>query len=338
MIVGLPVFADNPEDPHSSLSHLYDMTIPGGLVDGPVYGSIFASLKGLRLFEEDEYAEFQSDVAVYHDDVGDYSTNEPTMDGTACLIYYLASLDKGSKATAHTVDSEGAIVRGNTQEKKIALVFTGHEFGDGGHIVADTLKAHNIHGSFFFTGDFYRNEKFKPIIKQLVADGNYLGAHSDKHLLYNKWDSERTLNVTEKQFKKDLRANYAEMAKFGIAKEDAPYFIPPFEWYNRDITLWTYQEGLTLFNFTSGTLSHTDYTTPDMGKRYHGNAEIWQSIKLYEENNGLNGFILLIHIGSDPSRSEKFYNELDELIIEMHEKGYEFVRIDELLDKPYQEK
>ena len=338
MIVGLPVHADTPSDPHSSLTHLYDMTIPGGLVDGPVYGSIFASLKGLRLFEEDEYAEFQSDVAVYHDDVGDYSTNEPTMDGTACLIYYLSSLDKGTKASTPIVDSEGAIVRGNPQEKKIALIFTGHEFGDGGQIIADTLKAHNVKGSFFFTGDFYRNEKFKPFIKQMIADGNYLGAHSNKHLLYNKWDSERTLNITEKQFKNDLRANYAEMAKFGIKKEDAPYFIPPYEWYNKDITLWAYQEGLTLFNFSSGTLSHTDYTTPDMGKRYHGNAEIWQSIKLYEENNGMNGFILLIHIGSDPLRSEKFYNDLDELIIEMHAKGYEFVRIDELLNKKYQER
>ena len=30
---------------------------------------------------------------VYHDDAGDYSTNEPTMDGTASLIYYLSSLN-----------------------------------------------------------------------------------------------------------------------------------------------------------------------------------------------------------------------------------------------------
>jgi hypothetical protein len=33
---------------------------------------------------------------VYHDDVGDYSTNEPTMDGTASLIYLLAAMDAES--------------------------------------------------------------------------------------------------------------------------------------------------------------------------------------------------------------------------------------------------
>ena len=65
--------------------------IDGGLVDGPVNGNIFSSLIGITLSHADEYAAFQSGLAVYHDDAGDYSTNEPTMDGTASLIYLLAS-------------------------------------------------------------------------------------------------------------------------------------------------------------------------------------------------------------------------------------------------------
>ncbi len=28
---------------------------------------------------------------VYHDDAGDYSTDEPTMDGTASLVYLMAA-------------------------------------------------------------------------------------------------------------------------------------------------------------------------------------------------------------------------------------------------------
>ena len=60
-------------------------------MDGPVYGSIYNNLIGITLYAEDEYAPFQSSLAVYHDDYGDYSTNEPTMDGTASLIYLLAA-------------------------------------------------------------------------------------------------------------------------------------------------------------------------------------------------------------------------------------------------------
>jgi endoglucanase len=92
MVYGLPSYGDTPVDPHSSFTHVGKYPIDGGLVDGPVYTSIFNSLLGLTLANEDEYASFQSELAVYHDDVGDYSTNEPTMDGTASLIYLLAAM------------------------------------------------------------------------------------------------------------------------------------------------------------------------------------------------------------------------------------------------------
>ena len=91
MIYGLPSWGDTPTDPHSAFTHLKNYPIDGGLIDGPVYGSIYKNLIGITLYQPDEYAAFQSDLAVYHDDYGDYSTNEPTMDGTASLIYLLAA-------------------------------------------------------------------------------------------------------------------------------------------------------------------------------------------------------------------------------------------------------
>jgi hypothetical protein len=91
MVYGLPSWGDTPTDPHSAFTHLKNYPIDGGLVDGPVYTSIYKSLIGIQLYNTDEYAAYQSDLAVYHDDYGDYSTNEPTMDGTASLIYLLAA-------------------------------------------------------------------------------------------------------------------------------------------------------------------------------------------------------------------------------------------------------
>lgn len=90
MVYGLPEHGDTPVDPHSAFTRIKKYPINGGLVDGPVYTSIFKSLIGISLTRSDDYAKFQSDLAVYHDDLGDYSTNEPTMDGTASLIYLLA--------------------------------------------------------------------------------------------------------------------------------------------------------------------------------------------------------------------------------------------------------
>lgn len=84
---------DTPTDPHSAFTELHNLPVDGGLVDGPVYTKIFDGLIGITLYNEDVYADFQSDLAVYHDDYGDYSTNEPTMDGTASLVYLLAAVE-----------------------------------------------------------------------------------------------------------------------------------------------------------------------------------------------------------------------------------------------------
>src|SRR5690606_15540186 len=98
MICGLPGVDDSPMFPHSSYTVLQGVTTYGGLVDGPVYSSIYSSLIGIALTREDEYAAWNNGKAVYHDDIGDYSTNEPTMDGTASLSFYLAWLENKGRS------------------------------------------------------------------------------------------------------------------------------------------------------------------------------------------------------------------------------------------------
>lgn len=212
------------------------------------------------------------------------------------------------------------------------MVFTGDEFGDGGNDIARTLAEQKIKASFFFTGRFYGNNLFSAVIKKLKSAGHYLGAHSDQHLLYCDWSKRDSLLVTKKQFQSDLRQNYAAMKKYGIEKAKAKYFLPPYEWYNDTIAAWTKEMGLQLINFTPGTLSHADYTTP-ADKNYRSNDVIFKSVTNYEQAKpaGLNGFILLVHIGTDPKRREKFYSRLNELLNYAKEKNYRFCRIDELL-------
>ena len=88
-----------------------------------------------------------------------------------------------------------------------------------------------------------------------------------------------------------------------------------------------------MVNYTPGTRTNADYTFPEMGNSYRSNQEIFQSILDYEKKNpnGLNGFMLLLHIGTDPKRIEKFYDKLPELIQYFKSSGYELVKINELL-------
>ena len=90
MFTAIPQHRDYPVDVHTSIWKLSGVEVPGGLIDGPIYQSIQKQLLGLELTRPDPYRHIQNDHVVYHDDIGDYSTNEPTMDGTAGAIYLMA--------------------------------------------------------------------------------------------------------------------------------------------------------------------------------------------------------------------------------------------------------
>jgi peptidoglycan/xylan/chitin deacetylase (PgdA/CDA1 family) len=228
-------------------------------------------------------------------------------------------------------DDDG-IVRADTSLRRMSLIFTGGSFADGGEHIRRVLRDEGVKAGFFFTGDFYRTPEFAGVIRGLAADGHYLGAHSDKHLLYCPWEDRNKTLVSREEFRADIEANLRELERFGVARAEARLFIPPYEWYNHDIAAWAHEIGLVLFNFTPGTSSNADYTTPSMPE-YLSSQTIYDRILDYEKKDpyGLNGFILLIHIGTGPERTDKFYLRLGDLIRELKARGYALVRIDELL-------
>ena len=124
-------------------------------------------------------------------------------------------MSKVQNAEAMSWDN-GGINRADRSEKKLTLVFTSDGYIDGYETIKNTLKKHGIKGAFFFTGNFYRNEDCREVVKGLKKDGHYLGPHSDKHLLWCPWDKRDSLLVDKVQLYKDIMDNYAEMARFGI--------------------------------------------------------------------------------------------------------------------------
>ena len=90
---------------------------------------------------------------------------------------------------------------------------------------------------------------------------------------------------------------------------------------------------MILINFTPGTYSNADYTGEEM-KNFRSSEFIYNKILEYEEKDpcGLNGFLLLMHIGAGPGRKDKFFLRLDDLLTELESRGYSFLRVDKLLD------
>ena len=228
---------------------------------------------------------------------------------------------------------QGGITRGPTDAKRIAIVFTGHGYAEGTDTILGELLRHHGHGSFFLTGAFLTNRQFTPFVRNMERGGHYVGPHSDGHLLYCEWNTARTTLVSHDVFCTDLATNLAKLPKsYRKSATSLRFFLPPFEHYNSEIASWSADLGLTLINYTPGTRSNADYTG-EADANFVSSQKIFDSIlkREREDPHGLNGFILLLHVGSGPGRTDKFHYRFGELLDQLAGKGYKFVRVDELL-------
>jgi peptidoglycan/xylan/chitin deacetylase (PgdA/CDA1 family) len=329
MVIGVPANGRHASRPHHLFYKLANHLPVGGIVDGPVSKKINDSLK-FEAFEDPELERFQSDVCVYHDQFADFSTNEPIIDGTISLLLLL---HVWSPEPTVIREPHGAIIRGDTSKKKIALVFTGDTYANCAEPILDTLNVRGIPAGFFLTGNFARNPKFRSAIERMCAEGHYLGPHSDAHPLYCDWNNRDQTLISEAEFNKDLSANLTALRSFGALEPGQPAFlIPPYEWYNRDQVNWSKEAGVTLINFTPGSGANRDYA-PEGDRAFVPSAKLGDDILAYEKSapHGLNGFILLFHVGAE--RQDLFHPQLGPLCDELLSRGYEFVRIDQLLSR-----
>ena len=228
---------------------------------------------------------------------------------------------------------EGCIIRGSRSDRLLSLVFTGHEYGEGASAILDALTDKKINASFFLTGAYLAHTQYNESVKRMVEEGHYLGPHSDAHLLYCSWDKTKQTLVSKATFLADLTANQQKIARQHPGTQNlSRFFLPPYEHFNSEIARWTAEAGYTLINYTPGTLSHADYTE-EGASNFVSSEAIFNSILAYESRNpqGLNGFILLMHVGAGPRRADKFYLRLPALLDILAAKGYRFVRVDELL-------
>ncbi|MGL5318605.1 MAG: polysaccharide deacetylase family protein, partial [Bacteroidales bacterium] len=189
--------------------------------------------------------------------------------------------------------------------------------------VLKSLSKARIKGSFFLTGNCIRLHGDK--VREIIRQGHTLAPHSDRHLLYADWADRTKTLVSRDSVERDVLDNLKEMQRIGVDPSEVTYFMPPYEYSNRETNSWVKNIGLEVVSFTPGTLTNADFTIPSM-KSYRTSDEIFAHVEQFEResDNGLNGAILLIHPGVHPERPDPFYKRLDKLIKLLKKRGYTF--------------
>lgn len=227
-------------------------------------------------------------------------------------------------ANAQVVDRHGLTY--NLGDEAVHIVFSADSTFEGGHYALDALHSAGATASFFFTGNFLRRPENAPVIRRAVAEGHYVGPHSDGHILLADWDKARTPLVTPDSLLRDLAQNFIELRRFGVNPDSARYVLPPFEWA-APIHAQTYRSaGYIPLGLTPGIETYADYTTPDM--TYYRSAEyLWHQLTDYVNEHPINGSVFIIHLGTDDARKDKLWRKLPEILHFLKQKDYKIQKL-----------
>jgi peptidoglycan/xylan/chitin deacetylase (PgdA/CDA1 family) len=219
----------------------------------------------------------------------------------------------------------GAIVRGPQNRPRISIVFSCRETDDGSAVILQALREHHAKASFFVSSDFMSWPLNASFIKGAYGEGHFVGPQSDN------WDEFNKIGAHVNTYG-PVEEHLSLLTEAGVSRSEMRFFLPTSDQLNSTAVEHGREYGMSMITGTPGTLSLRT-TTVEAAKGFVSSQSILESILNRERSskNGLNGFQLLFQLDSGARQSDKFYARFAELLDALQNRGYEFVRLDELL-------
>jgi peptidoglycan/xylan/chitin deacetylase (PgdA/CDA1 family) len=258
-------------------------------------------------------------------------TNPPPKLAASALTT-AADVETAKKVAPEPVTfKSGAVMRGSTNRARLAIMFSCREADAAAAATVEALKTQPVKASFFVTKDFLLQPANRLLVQSMLAQGHYVGLQSDTWTALSNTNPDFASKLNP-ALPAEVESHLAQLAAFGLKRKDVSYFLPTLDQLNPATAERARAWGLTMVAGTPGTLSFATATTEGTPQFASSQVILESILKAERENGGLNGFLLLFPLDSGARRSDKFYHRFGELISNLHERGYEFVRVDQLLD------
>jgi peptidoglycan/xylan/chitin deacetylase (PgdA/CDA1 family) len=225
-----------------------------------------------------------------------------------------------------------SVERAYPEQKKVALTFDAGS--DDAHTleILAILKQFNLHCTLFLTGNFM--QKHKDLVRQMVEDGHEIANHTFTHPHLTTY-TENYNHLTRAEVDRPFLQN--ELVKtdslfFQISgKHLKPYWRAPYGEYNPEILTWAAEVGYLHIRWTTDFDTY-DWVVDESSKLYRTPEQVYEHfISVDDEHpNGLNGVIVLMHLGSHRNGNHVF-EALPKLIETIRARGYEVGSISDLL-------
>jgi len=257
-------------------------------------------------------------------------------DGKIVALENIA-LTSGPPPAAHLTKD---LSRGKTTRKQVALTFDGGSTDNATQPILDILKENNLQVTIFLTGSFI--QKFPEMTRRIVQEGHEVGNHMWNHphlTTYAADKSNASLPNVTREFLQDQLLRTANLFAEVTGVKMAPFWRAPYGEHNAEIRQWAAELGYRHVGWTRGrnwqeSLDTMDWVADTTSKAYHTSEKILSHLLnlANEETAGLNGGIILTHLGSHRQDGDHFYTVLPRLISGLREKNYALVKISELAE------
>lgn len=189
-----------------------------------------------------------------------------------------------------------------TDKKQIALTFDGAWGNEDTATLLDILERTGVHATFFFTGEWISH--YPEDVKTILAKGHEVGNHSENH--------KQMSQLSKEQCKEELQKVHDKVKE--LTGLEMNLFRPPFGDYDDTVIEAANELGYHVIQWDVDSLDWKDY----------GCDSIIHTVTTHKHLG--NGSIILMHNGAKYTK-----DALEQMITELKNQGYEFVKVSELI-------
>jgi peptidoglycan/xylan/chitin deacetylase (PgdA/CDA1 family) len=230
------------------------------------------------------------------------------------------------------------ITRGDRTRMELSITFDGGYKATEAIEILNTLRQKGIKTTIFLTGLFIK--RHPGITRLIVLDGHEVGNHTMNHphlTEYERTFRQKTLPWVDRELLLKELKGAEEAFREATGRSMAPLWRAPYGEVNAELRAWAFSEGYLHIGWTYDRASRQSLDTLDWvyDKKsgfYLSSSEIKDRIVNFgREGGGARGGIILMHLGTE-RRTDKAAAVLGEMIDELMEMGYRFVRVSELIE------
>jgi len=221
-----------------------------------------------------------------------------------------------------------------------ALTFDGGSAANAAGDILDTLASRNVKSTVFLTGAFIK--RYPQIVVRIAAEGHEFGNHTMNHPHLTAYAETRTQTtrrgVNRALLTEELTGPEHLLSKIADNLRFAPLWRAPFGEYNQEICEWALSLGYIHIGWRQGgswrtNLDSNDWVVNESSPAYKSPQEVFDKIiNIAQTPGGLNGGIILMHLGTERTqRSKQVHTILGKLIDTLRDMGYKPVTVSTLL-------